>query len=48
VVFAAPELVVPEGVQVRDQFEVTADLASQCLYNEPEALRLKELPTVKK
>ena len=28
--------------------EVTTDLASQCLYNEPEALRLKELPTLKK
>jgi adenylylsulfate reductase subunit B len=39
-----------EGTAVPDGGfgEVTTDLASQCLYNEPAALKLDALPTVKK
>ena len=48
--FKFPIRTTPEGSAKPDggYGEVTTDLASQCLYNEPEALRLKELPTVKK
>jgi adenylylsulfate reductase subunit B len=40
----------PEGTAVPDGGfgEVTTDLASQCLSNEPAALRLNALPTIKK
>ncbi len=48
--FKFPIRTTPEGTAAPDGGfgEVTTDLASQCLYNEPEALRLKELPTTKK
>ena len=48
--FKFPIRTTPEGSAVPDggYGEVTTDLASQCLYNEPEALRLSELPTIKK
>ena len=38
---------VSEGPELT-RVEVTTDLASQCLYNEPAALKLPELPTIKK
>ena len=48
--FKFPIRTTQEGTAVPDGGfgEVTTDLASQCLYNEPEALRLGELPTIKK
>jgi hypothetical protein len=48
--FKFPIRTVAEGKVVADggYGEVTTDLASQCLYNEPEALRLPALPTIKK
>jgi len=48
--FKFPIRTIPEGTAVPDggYGEVTTDLASQCLYNEPDALRLSALPTLKK
>jgi adenylylsulfate reductase subunit B len=48
--FKFPIRTTAEGSAVPDggYGEVTTDLASQCLYNEPEALRLDALPTIKK
>jgi len=48
--FKFPIRTTPEGTAKPDggYGEVTTDLASQCLYNEPDALRLKELRTLKK
>ena len=48
--FKFPIRTTTEGTAVPDGGfgEVTTDLASQCLYNEPDALRLTELPTLKK
>ena len=48
--FKFPIRTTPEGSAAPDggYGEVTTDLASQCLYNEPAALRLDALPTVKK
>ena len=48
--FKFPIRTTQEGSAVPDGGfgEVTTDLASQCLYNEPTALKLAELPTIKK
>jgi adenylylsulfate reductase subunit B len=45
--FKFPIRTTPEGSAVPDggYGEVTTDLASQCLYNEPAALKLDALPT---
>ena len=47
--FKFPIRKTPEGSAVPDggYGEVTTDLASQCLYNEPAALKLDALPTIK-
>jgi len=48
--FKFPIRTTPEGsIKPDGDFgEVTTDLASQCLYNEPAALKLSELPATKK